>query len=245
MSVRVAIAGSGGRMGRALQDAAKVTEGILLASAFDIGEDVKKALAQADVLIDFTRPEGTLAHLAACRELGRSIVIGTTGFSPAQVEAVRDAARAIPIVMAPNMSIGVSVALKLVDLAARALGPDYDVEVFEIHHKLKVDAPSGTALKLGEVAAAARGTTIEKGGVFARHGTTGERKAGTIGFSAARGGDIVGDHTVFFAGPGERVEITHRSSSRATYAQGALRAARFLQGKAPGLYDMDDVLGLR
>jgi 4-hydroxy-tetrahydrodipicolinate reductase len=245
MSVRVAIAGSNGRMGRALQDAARASEGISLASAFDIGDDVKAALAGADVLIDFTRPEGTLAHVAACRELRRAIVIGTTGFTLAQVESIREASRAIPIVMAPNMSIGVNVALKLVDLASRALGPDYDVEVFEIHHKHKVDAPSGTALKLGEVAAAARRTSLEKDGVFARHGTTGERPQGAIGFSAARGGDIVGDHTVFFAGPGERVEITHRSSSRATYAQGALRAARFLHGKPAGLYGMDDVLGLR
>jgi len=147
--------------------------------------------------------------------------------------------------MAPNMSVGVNVAMKLVDLAARALGPDYDVEVFEVHHKLKVDAPSGTALKLGEIAARARGATLEKDGVFARHGATGERKPGSIGFSVARGGDIVGDHTVFFAGPGERIEITHRAASRATYAQGALRAARFVHAKPPGLYDMADVLGLR
>jgi 4-hydroxy-tetrahydrodipicolinate reductase len=147
--------------------------------------------------------------------------------------------------MAPNMSVGVNVSLKLVDLAARALGPDYDIEVFEIHHKLKVDAPSGTALKLGEVAAQARGASLERDGVYARHGVTGERKAGTIGFSAARAGDIVGDHTVFFAGPGERIEITHRAASRETYAQGALRAAKFLRGRVPGLYDMQDVLGLR
>ncbi len=147
--------------------------------------------------------------------------------------------------LAPNFSIGVNVTLGLVELATRALGPDYDIEVFEVHHKLKVDAPSGTALKLGEVAAAARGTTLAKDGVFARHGVTGERKAGTIGFSVARGGDIIGDHTVYFAGTGERIEITHRSSSRATYAQGAVRAAKWLLQKGPGLYDMQDVLGLR
>jgi 4-hydroxy-tetrahydrodipicolinate reductase len=181
----------------------------------------------------------------ACRAAKRSIVIGTTGFSPRELQEIRDAARDIAIVMAPNMSIGVNVALKLVAMASKALGPDYDVDVFEMHHKLKVDAPSGTALKLGEVAAAARGTTLERDGVFTRHGHTGERKAGTIGFSVARGGDIVGDHTVYFAGPGERIEITHRSSSRATYAQGALRAAKFVHGKPPGLYDMDDVLGLK
>jgi 4-hydroxy-tetrahydrodipicolinate reductase len=171
-------------------------------------------------------------------------VIGTTGFKPAQLDAIRAAASDIAIVMAPNMSVGVNVSLRLVELAARALGPDYDVEVFEIHHKRKVDAPSGTALLLGEVAARARGTTLEENGVYARHGATGERKAGTIGFSAARGGDVVGDHTVYFAGPGERIEITHRSASRANYAQGALRAAKFLADKPNGLFDMRAVLGL-
>jgi 4-hydroxy-tetrahydrodipicolinate reductase len=253
--VRVAIAGAGGRMGRALLEAASATEGVKLGAALDvkpgaagevaIGTDVDSALANSDVLIDFTRPEGTLAHVRACRAAKRAIVIGTTGFNAQQLQEIRDAARDIAIMMAPNMSIGVNVALKLVAMASRALGPDYDIDVFEMHHRLKVDAPSGTALKLGEVAAAARGTTLEKDGVFTRHGHTGERKAGTIGFSVGRGGDVVGDHTVYFAGPGERLEITHRSSSRATYAQGALRAAKFVAGKPPGLYDMDDVLGLR
>ncbi len=210
-----------------------------------VGSDVSAAVAASDVLVDFTRPAGTLAHLAACRAARKAIVIGTTGFEPGQVEAIREAAREIAVVFAPNFAIGMLVTFKLVDLASRALGPDYDVEVFEAHHKLKVDAPSGTALKLGEVAAAARGTTLAKDGVFARHGATGERKAGSIGFSVARGGDIVGDHTVYFAGTGERIEITHRSSSRATYAQGAIRAAKWLAGRAPGLYDMDDVLGFR
>ncbi len=254
-------------MGRALIEAATASEGIALAGALEIpgspwagrdaGDlaaaargmpietDVHRVLGGSDVLVDFTRPEGTLGHLRAARELRRAMVIGTTGFAPAGVEEIRAAAREIPIVMAPNMSVGVNVALRLVETAARALGPDYDVEVFEIHHKLKVDAPSGTALKLGEVAAKARGTTLEKDAVFERHGVTGERKGGAIGFSVARGGDIVGDHTVYFAGPGERIEITHRSTSRATYAQGALRAAKFLRGKAPGLYDMQDVLGLK
>lgn len=255
MTVRVAIAGAGGRMGRALLEAAANTDGIALAAALDLAPgkwqsidivtDVAAALAGSDVLVDFTRPEGTVAHARACRAARRALVIGTTGLAPAQLEEIRAAAAEIPIVMAPNMSVGVNVSLKLVELATRALGPDYDVEVFEIHHKLKVDAPSGTALKLGEVAARARGTTLDKDGVFARHGVTGERRGGSIGFSVARGGDIVGDHTVFFAGPGERVEITHRSSSRGTYAQGAMRAAKFLSGKAPGLYDMQDVLGLR
>ena len=244
MSARVAIAGAGGRMGRALVEAVATAPEVTLAAAFDVGDDVQAALAAADVLIDFTRPEGTMNHLAACRALKRALVIGTTGFAAADLDTIRAAAREIPIVMAPNMSIGVNVALKLVEMAARSLGPDYDVEVFEVHHRMKVDAPSGTALKLGEVAAKARGATLETNGVFTRHGLTGERKAGTIGFSVARGGDIVGDHTVFFAGPGERLEITHRSASRATYAQGALRAARFVHGKPAGLYDMADVLGL-
>jgi 4-hydroxy-tetrahydrodipicolinate reductase len=254
MTARVAIAGAGGRMGLALLEAAAGTEGVTLGAAVDlksstwggvsIGTDVRSALASSDVLIDFTRPEGTLEHVRACVEAKRAMVIGTTGFDPAQLAAIREAARSIPIVMAPNMSVGVNVALKLVALAARALGPDYDVEVFEMHHRKKVDAPSGTALKLGEAAAAARGATLDRDGVFERYGATGERPAGAIGFSVARGGDVVGDHTVYFAGSGERIEITHRSTSRATYAQGAMRAALFVAGKPAGLYDMADVLGL-
>jgi 4-hydroxy-tetrahydrodipicolinate reductase len=265
--VRLAIAGAGGRMGRALLEAGAGTPGVAIAGALEmagspligrdagdlcaaargirVGDDVAAAVSACDVLVDFTRPAGTLAHLAACLAAKKAFVIGTTGFESAQIEAIRAGAKVIPIVLAPNFSIGVNVTLKLVDLATRALGSDYDVEVFEVHHKLKVDAPSGTALKLGEVAAAARGTTLAKDGVFARHGVTGERKAGSIGFSVARGGDIIGDHTVYFAGTGERVEITHRSSSRATYAQGAMRAAKWLSGRVPGLYDMQDVLGLR
>ena len=252
--VRVAIAGASGRMGLALLEAAAQTDGVQLGAAIDlasstwggvtIGTDVRSALANSDVLIDFTRPAGTLAHVEQCVAAKRAMVIGTTGFDPEQLAAIRKAAKAVPIVLAPNMSIGVNVAMKLVEMAARALGPDFDVEVFEMHHRKKVDAPSGTALKLGEVAAKARGVTLDRDGVFGRHGVTGERKAGTIGFSVARGGDVVGDHTVYFAGPGERIEVTHRSSSRATYAQGAMRAAKFVFGKPPKLYDMDDVLGL-
>jgi 4-hydroxy-tetrahydrodipicolinate reductase len=254
-ATRVAIAGAGGRMGGALIEAARATEGVVLGAALDmragsrgdvaIGTDVAAALRAADVLIDFTRPEGTLAHLAACREAKRGIVIGTTGFTSAQLADIRAAAREIPVVLAPNMSVGVNVMLKLVELASKALGPDYDIDVFEMHHKLKVDAPSGTALKLGEVAAAARATSLEREGVYSRHGHTGERKAGTIGFAVARGGDVVGDHTVYFAGIGERIEITHRSTSRATYAQGAMRAAKFVASHPAGLYGMEDVLGLR
>lgn len=244
MTLRVGVAGAGGRMGRALVDAAHAAEDITLATAFDMGDDVAAAVELCDVVIDFTRPEGTLAHVAACRAAGKKLVIGTTGFSPAQAEAIHAAAQHIAIVMAPNMSIGVNVQLKLVELAARALGPEYDIEVFEIHHRMKVDAPSGTALLLGQGAAAARGTSLGESAEFARHGATGARQAGKVGFSVARGGDVVGDHTVFFAGPGERLEITHRSASRANYAQGALRAARFLAGRERGLFDMQAVLGL-
>ena len=254
-TVRVAIAGASGRMGLALLEAAASTEGVTLGAAVDIsaatwggvsiGTDVASALENSDVLVDFTRPEGTLRHVAQCVESKRAIVIGTTGFTPAQLADIRAAAKQIAIVMAPNMSVGVNVAMRLVELAARSLGPDYDVEVFEMHHRKKVDAPSGTALKLGEVAAAARGASLDKDGVFERYGNTGERKGGSIGFSVARGGDVVGDHTVYFAGPGERIEITHRSASRANYAQGAMRAAKFVAGRAPGLFDMQDVLGLR
>ena len=254
-ALRVGVAGAGGRMGQALLEAASATEGVVVGSAVDltagswgpvaIGTDVSAAIAQCDVLIDFTRPAGTLEHVRACVAAKKAIVIGTTGFSAAQVEEIRRAAATIPVVMAPNMSVGVNVMLRLVELGSRALGPDYDVEVFEMHHRKKVDAPSGTALRLGEVAATARGSKLDDSAVYDRHGTTGERQAGTLGFSVARGGDVVGDHTVFFAGTGERIEITHRSNSRATYAQGAMRAARFLAGKPAGLYDMQDVLGLK
>ncbi len=210
-----------------------------------VSADAQAVLKGSDVLIDFTRPEASLAYLLVCRDLGVNAVIGTTGFSPTQKIEIEALAKDIAIVFAPNMSVGVNVTLKLVEMAARSLGMDYDIEVFEAHHKMKVDAPSGTALKLGEVAAEARGQTLAAAGVYERHGVTGERKPGTIGFSVVRAGDIIGDHTVFFAGTGERIEITHKSSSRATYAQGAMRAARFLAGKKSGLYDMQDVLGLK
>jgi 4-hydroxy-tetrahydrodipicolinate reductase len=236
-ATRVAIAGAGGRMGGALIEAARATEGVVLGAALDmragsrgdvaIGTDVAAALRAADVLIDFTRPEGTLAHLAACREAKRGIVIGTTGFTSAQLADIRAAAREIPVVLAPNMSVGVNVMLKLVELASKALGPDYDIDVFEMHHKLKVDAPSGTALKLGEVAAAARATSLEREGVYSRHGHTGERKAGTIGFAVARGGVLRRhrradrDHAPFYepcdvrAGRDARREVRGLASGRA------------------------------
>lgn len=264
--LNIAIAGAGGRMGRMLIEAVAAAGDLRLSGALDIAgspalgqdagamagrsagvhvtADLRAGLAGADVLIDFTRPEGTLAHLAVCRELGVRMVIGTTGFTPVQKAAIASAAEHIAVVLAPNMSVGVNVMLKLVEQAARALGEGYDLEVVEAHHKHKVDAPSGTALALGEALARARGVSLAEQGVFERHGHTGERRAGSIGFAAVRGGDIVGDHTVLYCGTGERIEITHRSASRANYAQGSLRAARFAAAQPRGLFGMADVLGL-
>jgi 4-hydroxy-tetrahydrodipicolinate reductase len=213
-------------------------------SGVTITADLRAGLANAQVLIDFTRPAGTMAHLAVCRELGVKAVIGTTGFTEAQKSEIADHARHIAIMMAPNMSVGVNVVLKLLDAAARMLNEGYDIEIIEAHHRHKVDAPSGTALKMGEVVAAALGRNLKDCAVYGREGVTGERDPSTIGFATIRGGDVVGDHTVLFAGIGERIEISHKSSSRATYAQGSLRAARFLAERASGLFDMNDVLGL-
>lgn len=264
---QVAVAGASGRMGHMLIEAIRSSEDCRLAGALDVAAspalgndaaaflghasgvpvtaDLAAGLAHAEVLIDFTRPEGTLAHLRACRERGVKAVIGTTGFTDAQKEQIADAARDIAIVLAPNMSVGVNVTLKLLEMAAKALATGYDIEVIEAHHRHKVDAPSGTALKMGEVLAQALGRDLKECAVYERYGHTGERDPSTIGFSTIRGGDIVGDHTVLFAGTGERIEITHKSSSRATYAQGSLRAVRFLAGQDRGLFDMFDVLGLR
>lgn len=254
-------------MGRMLLEAAGSQQGVVVSGALehagspllgkDAGElagaakgititaDLATGLKNAAVLIDFTRPEGTLQHLAACRKHQVNAVIGTTGFTPEQKREIEAAANEIAIVFAPNMSVGVNVTLKLIEMATRALHEQYDIEIIEAHHKLKVDAPSGTAIKMGEVAAAAMGKTLDEIGVFERHGVIGERKPGTIGFSAIRGGDIIGDHTVMYAGTGERIEISHKSSTRSGYAQGAIRAARFLADKKTGLFDMDDVLGFR
>jgi 4-hydroxy-tetrahydrodipicolinate reductase len=196
-------------------------------------------------LIDFTRPEGTMAHLAACVQAGVSMVIGTTGLTDAQKADIAAASRHIRILLAPNMSVGVVTSYKLLELAAKALQDGYDVEIVEAHHKHKVDAPSGTALQMGEVVAKAQGKLFQDVAVLSREGHTGARKPGSIGFAAVRGGDIIGDHTVMFIGDGERIEISHKSGSRASYAQGALRAVRFLAKQAPGLYDMYDVLGLK
>jgi 4-hydroxy-tetrahydrodipicolinate reductase len=257
--LQIAIAGAGGRMGRALLEAAGSMPNAKLCAVLEhtaspllgqnaaglvIGADVDAALTHADVLIDFTRPEATLRHIEVCRKQGVNLVVGTTGFSIEEKKQIEAASKDIAIVFAPNMSVGVNVMLKLVALATKALHQQYDIEIMEAHHSKKVDAPSGTALKLGEVAAGVIGKTLNEIGVFERHGVTGERKPGSIGFSAIRGGDIIGDHTVMFAGSGERIEITHRSSSRTNYAQGALRAAAFLADKKSGLYDMPDVLGL-
>jgi 4-hydroxy-tetrahydrodipicolinate reductase len=242
-------------MGRALVEAVLADRSLTLAAAFDVPgspaigaevggvkvlSDAAAALRGADVLIDFTRPEGTLAHLAHAK----AMVIGTTGFSPPQVQSIRERAKSIPIVMAANFAVGVNAAYKLAQTAAAILGDAYDVEIIEAHHRHKVDAPSGTALRLGEVVARALGRNLQENAVFGRKGETGERPEKQIGFHAVRGGDIVGEHTVLFAGLGERVEVTVRSQSRMTYASGALRAAKFLQGRRPGLYDMADVLGL-
>jgi 4-hydroxy-tetrahydrodipicolinate reductase len=264
---RIAIAGASGRMGQMLIEALAASSDCRLTGALDvtgspaIGQDaaafsgrtsgvlihadIRQGLANSGVLIDFTRPEGTLAHLAVCRELGVKLVIGTTGFSEVQKAEIAAAARDIAIVMAPNMSVGVNVTLKLLDMAARALSTGYDIEIIEAHHRHKVDAPSGTALKMGEVIASALGRDLKDCAVYAREGVTGERDPSSIGFATIRGGDIVGDHTVLFAGIGERIEISHKSSNRATYAQGSLRAARFLNNQATGLFDMFDVLGLK
>jgi len=264
--MNIAIAGSTGRMGLTLIEAVLSSSDLRLRAALEVagspklGRDAGEALGKAsgvaidadyaagiaasDCLIDFTRPEGSLLHLDACVKSGTSMVIGTTGFSAEGKRRIAAAAERIAVVFAPNMAVGVNAAFKLAEVAAKILGDAYDVEIVEAHHRHKVDAPSGTALKLGEVVAATLGRDLKRCAVYGREGDTGERDTASIGFHSIRGGDIVGEHTVIFAGSGERVEVTVRSQSRVTYAAGALRAARFLAGMAPGLYDMQDVLGL-
>jgi 4-hydroxy-tetrahydrodipicolinate reductase len=210
-----------------------------------VTDDLMAATQHFDVLVDFTRPEPSLSALAACRSAGRAMVIGTTGFDAAQKEMIAAAAREIPVVLSPNMSVGVNLCFRLLELAARVLGDDVDVEILEAHHRLKVDAPSGTALRMGEVVAEALGRNLKQCAVYGREGNTGMRERTTIGFSTIRAGDIVGEHTVLFAGAGERIEISHRASSRMTFAAGAIRAALWVVEKLPGLYDMEDVLALR
>ena len=232
-------------MGKMLIEAVQSADDCTLSGTLDLGCDLRENLKNSAALIDFTRPEGTMEHLAVCRELGIAVVIGTTGFSEAQKAEIAVFAQSIPIMMAPNMSVGVNVTLKLLEMAAKALSTGYDIEIVEAHHRHKVDSPSGTALKMGEVIADALGRDLKDCAVYAREGITGERDPSSIGFATIRGGDIVGDHTVLFAGTGERIEISHKSSSRVTYAQGSLRAVRFLADKKSGLFDMFDVLGLR
>jgi 4-hydroxy-tetrahydrodipicolinate reductase len=265
--IRYAIVGSSGRMGRTLIEAVLNAEDAELAAALDlpgspaigkdageligapcgvkVSSDLDEALAKSDCLIDFSRPEGTLVHLAACVRHKVSLVIGTTGFTAEQKAQIETASNSISIVFAPNMAVGVNAVFKLLDVAARILNEGYDIEVIEAHHRHKVDAPSGTALRMGEIVASAVGRSLDECAVYGREGHTGERPATQIGFATVRGGDIVGDHTVLFAGTGERIEITHKSASRMSYALGSLRAARFMRGKAAGLFDMQDVLGLR
>ncbi len=263
----VTITGSGGRMGRALIEALAVSDQARLHGAVDRGgsdligldagefagvglagvrihDDLALVLPGSDAVIDFTRPEAMLHYLPLCVAAGVPMVIGTTGFSAEQRAMIETAATHIPVVLAANFSVGVNLCLKLLDTAARVLNDDFDVEIIEAHHRHKVDAPSGTALALGQAVAHASGRDLQTCAVYGREGITGERDSATIGFATVRGGDIVGDHTVLFAGVGERIEITHKASSRATFARGAVQAARWVKGREPGMYDMQDVLGL-
>jgi 4-hydroxy-tetrahydrodipicolinate reductase len=265
--IRVAINGAAGRMGHALIKACHEDDRLQLTAALEwagspaIGGDtgttaglqpqgiaISGSLAAVmddfDVLIDFTRPEPSLEALALCRQHGKRMVIGTTGFSAEQRAVIDEAARNIPIMIAPNMSVGVNLCLKLLEIAAKVIGDDTDIEIIEAHHRHKVDAPSGTALRMGEVVAVALGRDLKTCAVWGRQGHTGERDPKSIGFSVIRAGDIVGEHTVMFADEGERVEITHNASSRMTFAKGAMRAAVWLSSQTAGLYDMQDVLGL-
>lgn len=267
-AVRIAVLGADGRMGRALIESVPEVPQLQLVAAIVqagkaavgsdagtlagrpslgvvIGTELAAAVKLADVVIDFTRPAGTEAALRQCLAEGKSLVIGTTGFSAQQKAAIADAAQSISICLAANFSIGVNVSLKLIADAARTLGAGYDIEIVEAHHRHKVDAPSGTALRMGEAAAAGLGVKLDDCAVYAREGVTGPRAAGAIGFATVRGGDVIGDHTVMFLGDGERIEISHKASSRGNFARGALRAAAWLSGRAPGLYDMQDVLGLK
>lgn len=266
-SMKIAIAGASGRMGRMLIEAVVNADDATLTGALDrpasaavgtdaaqflgkpsgvlVESDLARGLADAEFLIDFTRPEGTLEHLKFCARQGIKVIIGTTGFDEAGKAAIAEAAKQTAVVFAPNMSVGVNVTMKLLEMAAKSFATGYDIEIIEAHHRHKIDAPSGTALKMGEVIADALGRDLKDCAVYAREGVTGERDPSSIGFATIRGGDIVGDHTVLFAGTGERIEISHKSSSRVSYATGSLRAARFLKDKATGLYDMQDVLGLR
>ena len=265
--LKIVIAGCSGRMGHALLECVFADADLVLHGALDrsgnpqlgrdaveqqgkisgvkVTDNIDDALKNADILVDFTRPEASLMYLAACQKHNVKMIIGTTGFSAEQKQQIEAASKNIAIVFAPNTSVGVSLLINLVQSAAKVLNEGFDIEIIEAHHRFKIDAPSGTALRLGEAAASALGRNLEECAVYGREGVTGERDPSTIGFATVRGGDVVGDHTVLFAGLGERVELTHKASSRATFASGALRAAKFLIGKQAGLFDMQDVLGLR
>ena len=264
---RIAVVGAAGRMGKTLIEAIGQADARLTAAVdrpdssligADAGElaalgrlgvalsgDLATVLEQFDVLIDFTHPSVTLRNLALCQQAGKAMIIGTTGFSAEEKQLLAEAGKEIPIVFAANFSVGVNLCLKLLDTAARVLGDEVDIEIIEAHHRHKVDAPSGTALRMGEVVAQALGRDLAEVAVYGREGQTGARERQTIGFATVRAGDVVGDHTVLFAGDGERVEITHKASSRMTFAKGAVRAALWLEGREAGLYDMQDVLDLR
>jgi 4-hydroxy-tetrahydrodipicolinate reductase len=241
---RIAVVGASGRMGQTIIEVINQNDKVSLGAALDKGDDLNAILDQFDVLIDFTRPEATLEYLNTCVTAGKSMVIGTTGFDNKGLEVINNAAQQIPVVFAPNMSVGVNLSLKLLDMAARVIGEDADIEIVETHHRHKVDAPSGTALKMGEVVANALGRDLSTCAVYGREGIEEPRDRQTIGFSTIRGGDVVGEHTVSFFMEGERVEITHKASSRLTFANGAVRAAGWLEGQSAGLYSMQDVLDL-
>ena len=242
--IRITVVGASGRMGQTIIEAISQNDKVSLGATLDKGDDLIAALDQFDVLIDFTRPEATLEYLAICQNSGKAMVIGTTGFSDDQLQEINNAAKNMAIVFAPNMSIGVNLSLKLLDMAARVIGEEADIEIVEAHHRHKVDAPSGTALKMGEVVANALGRDLSECAVYGREGIEEPRDRNTIGFSTIRGGDVVGEHTVSFFMEGERVEITHKASSRLTFANGAVRAAGWLEGQSAGLYSMQDVLDL-
>ena len=241
---RIAINGSKGKMGQALKEAVNANSKVEYGAGFDKGDSLKDSLDDFDVLIDFSRPEASLNALATCRESAKAMVIGTTGFSDSELNLINQSSKEIPIVFAPNMSVGVNLTLKILETSAKVIGPDSSIEIIEAHHRYKVDSPSGTALKMGEVVANALGRDLSKCAIYGREGIEEPRDQNTIGFSSIRGGDVVGEHTVAFFMDGERVEITHKASSRMIYANGAVRAAHWLTDKPSGLYSMQDVLEL-
>ena len=241
---KIAITGSNGRMGRALISAVKINPDVSQGPMLNRGDDINLVLQDFDVLVDFTRPESTLNALSICQNAGKAMVIGTTGFSEEALKIIDQASSDIPIVFAPNMSVGVNLTLKLLETTAKVIGTDSNIEIVEAHHRHKVDSPSGTALKMGEVIANALGRDLSECAVYGREGTEEPRDRQTIGFSSIRGGDVVGEHTVTFFMEGERVEITHKASSRMTYANGAVRASQWLTNQKNGLYSMQDVLDL-